>query len=154
MLIQLMIPCLEGFLPHRGPVTFQSPFLRPSPKFAVRPSAFMLQDGSGPVFRRELAPNRVDGFARPASVRPRRSRPSSNPLPPPFFALRGLPERCEPVQPLPVPVYGSARDYAMWPAASISASAAVTASTAAPMPSRGSLQSNQCSSGILDTPAL
>ena len=64
-------------------------FLLPSPKFAVRPRSVLLQDSSGPVFRRELAPNR-GGLSRPASVRPRRSPPSCNPLPPPFFALRGL----------------------------------------------------------------
>ena len=56
-------------------------FLLPSPKFAVRPRSVLLQDSSGPVFRRELAPNRVDGFSRPALVRPHRSPPSCNPLP-------------------------------------------------------------------------
>ena len=44
------------------------PFLRPSPKFACQPSFGMLQDGSGPVFRRELTPHRVDGFSRPVSA--------------------------------------------------------------------------------------
>ena len=44
-------------------------FCLPSPKFAVRPRVGLLQDNSGPVFRRELAPNRLDGFSRPASVR-------------------------------------------------------------------------------------
>ena len=117
----------------------QEPFLRPSPKFACWPSSVMLQDGSGPVFRRELAPNRVDGFSRPASVRPRRSEPSGTPLPPPFFALRGLPERFEPVKPLPVPAYGSARDYSTPPSASSASSAVVAASAATSMPSRGSL---------------
>ena len=81
-------------------------FCLPSPKFAVRPRVGLLQDNSGPVFRRELAPNRLDGFSRPASVRPHRTPLSCNPLPAPFFALRGLSERCEPSQPLPVPVYG------------------------------------------------
>ena len=84
-------------------------FLLPSPKFAVRPRSVLLQDSSGPLCRRELAPNLVDGVSRPALVRPHRSPPSCNPLPPPFFALRGLAERGEPAQPLPVPVYGSAR---------------------------------------------
>ena len=41
-------------------------FCLPSPKFAVRPRVGLLQDNSGPVFRRELAPNRLDGFSRPA----------------------------------------------------------------------------------------
>ena len=35
-------------------------FCLPSPKFAVRPRVGLLQDNSGPVFRRELAPNRLD----------------------------------------------------------------------------------------------
>ena len=64
-------------------------FCLPSPKFAVRPRVGLLQDNSGPVFRRELAPNRLDGLSRPASVRPHRTPLSCNPLPAPFFALRG-----------------------------------------------------------------
>ena len=102
----------------------QETFCLPSPKFAVRPRVGLLHNHSGPVFRRELAPNRLDGFSRPASVRPHRTPLSCNPLPAPFFALRGLSERCEPSQPLPVPIYGSARDYAV--RSSVSAAALAT----------------------------
>ena len=102
----------------------QETFCLPSPKFAVRPRVGLLPD------RRELAPNRLDGFSRPASVRPHRTPLSCNPLPAPFFVLRGLSERCEPSQPLPVPIYGSARDYAVRPSVSAAALATDQASAA------------------------
>ena len=130
-------------------------FFLPSPKFAVRPRSGLLQDSAGPVFRRELAPNWLDGFSRPASVRPHRTPLSCNPLPAPFFALRGLSERCEPSQPLPVPVYGSARDYATRPFASVAAAAADKASAAVPLSScASSPQLLSVSSRPVSSPAV
>ena len=68
-----------------------------------------------------------------------RNDSSGTPLQLPFFALRGLPERFEPVKPLPVPAYGSARDYARWPSASGVSAAPVAASVSTPAASHGSL---------------